>query len=65
MIFDTGSNWLWVNSRICENCNPSQAKFDERTSKTFSFYDVVLDLHYGTGDAYGYNGYDDVCLTPN
>ena len=20
MIPDTGSNWLWVNSRLCENC---------------------------------------------
>jgi hypothetical protein len=21
MIFDTGSNWLWVFSRVCKNCH--------------------------------------------
>jgi hypothetical protein len=62
MIFDTGSNWLWVNSRFCENCAPSMAKFDERNSSTFSFYNVVLDLHYGSGDVYGYNSHDSVCI---
>lgn len=62
MIFDTGSNWLWVNSRFCENCAPKMEKFDERNSSTFSFYNVVLDLHYGSGDVYGYNSHDRVCI---
>ena len=28
MIFDTGSNWLWVDSVDCENCPPQVDKFD-------------------------------------
>ena len=64
MIFDTGSNWLWVNGRFCENCAWGKPKFDERNSSTFHFYDVIMDLHYGSGDAYGYNSHDSVCLKP-
>jgi len=26
-------------------------------------YAAMYDLHYGTGDAYGYNSFDKVCLT--
>ena len=63
MIFDTGSYWVWVNSRFCENCPSANKKFDERTSKTFNFTNVVVDLHYGSGDAYGFNSFDQVCLT--
>ena len=62
MIFDTGSNILWVNSRICENCPFFINKFDERTSSSFSFFNVVFDLHYGTGDVYGYCSQDQVCF---
>lgn len=58
MIFDTGSNWLWVNSRFCWYCNYEMNKFDERTSETFSFKEAIIDLHYGSGDVYGYNSYD-------
>lgn len=63
LIFDTGSNWLWVNGRFCENCN-DKPKFDERNSTTHKFYDVVVDLHYGSGDVYGYNSLDTVCIKP-
>jgi len=63
LIFDTGSNWLWVNGRICDNCN-SQPQFDERKSSSFKFFNILTDLHYGTGDAYGYNSLDKVCIKP-
>ena len=65
MIFDTGSNWVWVNSRLCANCNPIMARFDERKSDTFSFYNVLFDLHYGSGDVYGYNAHDSICALPD
>lgn len=64
-LFDTGSSWVWVNSRVCENCLNGLAKFDERQSNSFSFYNSVMDLHYGSGDVYGYNSYDQVCLKPD
>ena len=35
MIPDTGSNWLWVNSRVCSNCPKKLPSFDERTSENF------------------------------
>lgn len=41
-----------------------QPRFDERDSSTFKFYDVLTDLHYGSGDAYGYNSIDTVCIKP-
>jgi len=63
LIFDTGSNWLWVNGRFCEDCN-DRPRFDERESTTFKFYDVLTDLHYGSGDVYGYNSFDTVCIKP-
>jgi len=63
MIFDTGSNWLWVYSRICLNLMSHIEKFDERNSSTFSFYSAMYDLHYGSGDVYGYNSFDQVCIT--
>jgi saccharopepsin len=65
MIFDTGSDWLWVSSRICMSCPKSHPKFDERSSHSFSFYNVIMDLHYGSGDAYGYYSHDLVCLKPD
>ena len=65
MIYDTGSSWLWVNGRICANCLNGYDKFDERNSSTFSFFDSTIDLHYGSGDVYGYNSYDTVCLKPD
>jgi len=61
MIFDTGSDWLWVNSRVCGNCY--QEKFNELESDTFKFWNVIYDLHYGSGDVYGYIAHDKVCIT--
>lgn len=63
-LFDTGSSWLWVNSRVCGNCNPSLPKFDERQSETFKFFNVIYDLHYGSADIYGYGAHDKVCILP-
>lgn len=58
VIFDTGSNWLWVASRVCLTCSMWADKFDERNSTTFKFHPLMYDLHYGSGDAYGYNAHD-------
>lgn len=60
MIFDTGSDWLWVYSRICGNCY--QEKFNEKESDSFKFWNVIYDLHYGSGDVYGYISHDQVCI---
>ena len=56
VIFDTGSDWIWIYSRVCENC--PMKKFDESQSESFKFYNVIYDLHYGSGDVYGYISHD-------
>jgi hypothetical protein len=38
------------------------SKFDERLSSSFTFYPAMYDLHYGSGDVYGYNAYDTICI---
>lgn len=65
MIFDTGSNWLFVYSRICLNCPYFMKQFDERESSTFLFKEPIIDLHYGSADVYGYPSMDSVCLGPD
>ena len=57
ILLDTGSMMFWIPSTMCHDC-PSQAKFNNEQSKTFSFYDIVIDLHYGSGDVYGYPSND-------
>ena len=61
---DTGSNWLWVQSRFCEDCVSGADKYDERNSTEFHFYDLVTDMFYGKGDIYGYISYDQLCIKP-
>ena len=34
LLFDTGSNWLWVFSEDCMNC-PWVNRFDDESSDTF------------------------------
>lgn len=63
MIMDTGSGATWMWSRLCESCGTeTTVKYDERDSKTFSFYPALYDFHYGIGNTYGYNGFDRVCV---
>ena len=63
-LLDTGSLYTWVESILCVTC-PSNKKglFNEKTSTTHRFYDVVVDLHYGSGSVYGYNSIDHVCIS--
>jgi len=58
MILDTGSPWVWIMSEECKDCPSNVKLFEETTSSTFYFYDVVVDLHFGQGSVYGYNGID-------
>ena len=58
MILDTGSPWVWIMSKDCMDCPKQAHTFNESSSSTFYFYDVVMDLHYGAGSVYGYNSVD-------
>ena len=63
MLFDTGSNWLWVFSDDCVNC-PYVKSFDEEESESYKRQNELLtSLHYGSGSVYGYEADDTVCIT--
>jgi len=63
MIFDTGSNWLWVDSISCVNC-PSDVKyFNQTESTTFSYDNTTQILSYGSGSVQTYQAIDQICIT--
>jgi len=54
MIFDTGSNWLWVSSNLCDNC-PNKPGFNHKASNSFHVTDDSAKmLNYGSGSVIGY-----------
>jgi len=60
LVLDTGSDWLWVNSKNCKNCgqNPS---FEETNSPYYKDYKTIK---YGGGEkVQGYVVNDYVCIT--
>lgn len=63
MIFDTGSNWLWVMSDDCWDC-PRMPRFNETASSSYSYRNDTDYLFYGSGDVHGYKASDQVCITP-
>jgi hypothetical protein len=63
MIFDTGSNWLWVSSRLCVSCPLTTLKFDERDSITLVSNFGTKNLYYGSGNVMGENLHDMVCIS--
>ena len=65
LLFDTGSNWLWVFSEDCINC-PLVNRFDEDDSKSFELVNQYkTSLYYGSGSVEGYEIDETVCLSKN
>jgi len=62
MIFDTGSNWVWIDSRFCVNC-PDLPRFDESASTTFNVEPRMRALHYGKGSVNSFKATDTICIT--
>lgn len=63
-IFDTGSNWLWVQSKHCVNC-PVRGGFDEDESASYVLKkrDEPTVLRYGSGWVMGWESEDQVCMS--
>jgi len=61
VIFDTGSNWFWVQSSECDNC-PHPVSFDHRASNSFVKSNRDITLTYGSGSCSGPVVQDHVCL---
>lgn len=64
MIFDSASNWLWVDSVSCTSC-PDLPRFDESESESYEkVVDNVRTLTYGLGARVtGFISTDTICLT--
>lgn len=63
VIFDTGSDWLCVESASCESCYGTN--FDEAQSETIRKVNETLGAReYGSAKLSGYEVVDQVCLDP-
>ena len=64
LIFDSGSSWVWVGHKLCDNCGAPE-KFDSFNSKSYKQKSKHLSyLKYGRGMVFGYDSKDKVCLKP-
>lgn len=63
VMFDTGSNNLWVISKKCKDPRASKfAKYDKKKSKTYERDGINFHLCYGSGSVKGTTFYDNVCI---
>ena len=58
VIFDTGSDWLIIDSDLCSNC--IDPVFHTSLSTTFNLPDneKIISLVYGSANATGFNATD-------
>ena len=63
MIFDTGSNWLWIDSILCTTCPAGIPRFDHTLSSSFKYDPKLLKLSYGQGAVKTYKANDQICIT--
>jgi hypothetical protein len=65
VMFDSGSQWLWLNGPACDSCNVEfemAPPFDCSISSTCTNSGVEFDLTYGIGYTHGNIVYDTVGL---
>ena len=61
LIFDTGSDWMTIESHTCGNCNGEN--FDYEASETFEFTGNGKSVReYGSATLKGMEAKDRVCL---
>lgn len=64
VVYDTGSDWLVLESNSCESC-PGSDRFDHTASPMFSpLGNGVSTREYGSATLYGTEVNDTVCLGP-
>lgn len=61
MIYDTGSNNLWVPSKNCTNCNSSR-RYDSAKSATFVKNGTSFQNIYGSGACKGFVSMDAIAI---
>lgn len=62
VIFDTGSNLLWLPSYKCHNCRDSERKFNNLNSETFQNKNQTKEIIYAKGYVKGSMANDIVSL---
>ena len=61
VIYDTGSDWLTIESHLCETC--LNHTYDHTKSSTYQTWGTKLEEHlYGSAALYGYDIKDKVYL---
>jgi hypothetical protein len=63
MIFDTGSEWLWIASSDCINC-PDLPNFERESSQSNQLMSQnPKTLYYGSGSVTGLVNQDMICIS--
>lgn len=65
VVYDTGSNLLWLPSPFCTNCRPYTKKYDAQMSTTARFTNENKNITYGIGAISGDVIEDSVSFTKN
>ena len=61
LVYDTGSSWLWVPTKLCKGC-PTENRYDTESSEFYNETDTIIELFYGRGHVIGNLAYDLVSL---
>ncbi|MFO0002362.1 MAG: pepsin-like aspartyl protease [bacterium] len=62
VVFDTGSDWLVIESSKCKTCQGPQ-RYEVSQSRNFKQLGMeVSELYYGSATLAGYKVSDQVCL---
>ena len=62
VIFDTGSNWVWLFGENCTQCVDGVPYYQNHTSTSFNTSFKNNSIHYGKGSVYGIEASDRFCL---
>ena len=63
VVYDTGSDWLVIESEACTSCSNARFRFDHTKSKDFKVSTSnVSDRNYGSANLKGFEVKDTVCV---
>ena len=63
VVFDTGSDWLIVETTNCRTCKANRFEIEDSTSFQPYRSGTVTEISYGTLQTKGFEAIDYVCIT--